>query len=194
MDNDKSYKILILGESQVGKTSILTRFIENKYINSLPPTLGIDYKIKKLKIHNKTIKLQIWDTAGQERFRSITESFYKSSNGIFLVFDITNKKSFQKIKIWLENIFQKSNENIVIVLLANKSDLKFCDGFDFVTDEEIEAICYEFGIKFFFVSAKSGENIYEVFFFLAVECCKVEVRELESFCVERKEGKKRKCC
>lgn len=168
MNIEKSFKILILGETKVGKTSLITRFTENIFLPSPPPTLGIDYKIKKIKILNSQIKLQIWDTAGQERFRSITQIFYKNSNEILLLFDISNKKSFLKIKNWIENIYQKSDEKIVIILVANKIDLKNDKNFgfmEFVKEEEIDKICEEFGIKCFFVSAKSGFNVYEVFFF-----------------------------
>ena len=95
--NELIFKILILGESRVGKSSILNQFTENVFTENIPPTLGIDYKIQKVKVGDIYVKLQIWDTAGQERFRSITEGFYKGCNGVLLVFDLSDLESFKRI-------------------------------------------------------------------------------------------------
>ena len=115
-------KVLILGESKVGKSSLLLRFTENKFMETIGPTLGIDYKIKQMISGNYTVNMQLWDTAGQERFKSITESYYYGAQGMALVFDIEDKNSFLKIGKWIENIDSKMREddrrNMTVVLVG----------------------------------------------------------------------------
>ena len=115
-------KILILGESKVGKSSLLLRFTENKFMETIGPTLGIDYKIKQLNSGKYTVNLQLWDTAGQERFKSITESYYHGAQGMALVFDIEDRDSFMKIGKWIENIDskmrQEDRENMTVILVG----------------------------------------------------------------------------
>lgn len=114
---------MILGNSQVGKSSIMNQFIDKTFNETIPPTLGIDYKLYTMDSEGVEIKLQIWDTAGQERFRSITENFYKGAQGIILVFDLTDQESFSSIRNWLKNIYDKAGRNVVVCLLGNKQDL-----------------------------------------------------------------------
>ena len=194
--NELTCKILVLGESKVGKSSILNQFTENQFSENLPPTLGIDYKIKKIQIDKISVKLQIWDTAGQERFRSITESFYKGCHGVLLVFDLTDRDTFKKIKIWIESIHLKAGEDVVIILVGNKCDLKNCEGVEFVKENEILDFCEKFDLKFFEVSAKENIFIYESFEFLAR---KIKERFLfkqkeEGFGLGEGEKKKKGCC
>ena len=118
-------KILILGESKVGKSSLLLRFTENKFMETIGPTLGIDYKIKQLNSGKYTVNLQLWDTAGQERFKSITESYYHGAQGMALVFDIEDRDSFMKIGKWIENIDSKMRQEdreTMTVILVGKFD------------------------------------------------------------------------
>ena len=127
-------KILMLGDSRVGKSSIVIRFVEDYFTLNTISTLGkdqmdfvkllgFDYKKKVMKIDNEPIALQIWDTAGQERFRSITQTYYRGAHGMFLVFDLTDKSSFDNIKTWLSQIKNASEEGVPIILLGNKKDL-----------------------------------------------------------------------
>ena len=160
-------KVLILGESKVGKSSILNRFTEKHFTENLPPTLGIDYKIKKLIIDKTEVKLQIWDTAGQERFRSITESFYKGCNAVILVFDLTDRDSFEKTKSWLMSIYEKAGKEVFICLVGNKYDLKGSNGVELVNEVEINGLAEAHGIVYFPASAKQDYNIEEVFRFVA---------------------------
>lgn len=164
-----SCKILILGESKVGKSSILNQFTEKVFTENLPPTLGIDYKIMKLNIDDTEVKLQIWDTAGQERFRSITESFYRGCHGVLLAFDLTDRDTFEKVKAWIISIHEKAGKNVVICIVGNKLDLKGSDGVDMIPTHEIEALAEAHDIKHFLVSAKENINIYSSFHYLAKE-------------------------
>ena len=105
---DLNYKLLFLGESNVGKTSLLLRYADDVFENSLP-TVGIDVKYKYLTYDNKKIRLDIWDTAGQERFRGIAQNYFRGANGIIFVFDITNKESFNKLRVWLSDVKPKKS-------------------------------------------------------------------------------------
>ena len=118
-------KILMLGESGVGKSSILLRFTENKFSNDFVTTLGVEYKQKVLNVENKNILVQVWDTAGQERFRTITPVYYRSVNGVVVTYDITDKESFNSINYWMKNMEESADiKNLDIVLVGNKNDLK----------------------------------------------------------------------
>ncbi len=161
--NDLTCKVLILGESKVGKSSILNRFTEKHFTENLPPTLGIDYKITKVIIDKTEVKLQIWDTAGQERFRSITESFYKGCQAVLLVFDLTDRDTFEKTKSWLMSIYEKAGKDVMIVLVGNKYDLKENKGVEFVPEFEISALAEAHSIAYFLASAKEDYNIQEIF-------------------------------
>ena len=160
-------KVLILGESKVGKSSILNRFTEGGYSENLPPTLGIDYKIVRHKVQGQEVKLQIWDTAGQERFRSITESFYKGCNAVLLVFDLSDRESFVKVKTWLGNIHEKAGSGVLVVLLGNKCDLRTRKDVELVTQPEIDALVSEMQIKYYATSAKEDINVTEAFGYAA---------------------------
>ena len=164
---DASCKILILGESKVGKSSILNRFTEKTYAETLPPTLGIDYKITKMNVSGFDLKMQIWDTAGQERFRSITESFYKGCQAVLLVFDLSDRETFNKIKNWLANINEKAGTGVLIVLLGNKCDLVSKSEIELVNQEEIDCLVNALNIKYFATSAKEDINIHEAFYYIA---------------------------
>ena len=171
-------KILILGNSQVGKSSILNQYTEGSFSESMPPTLGIDYKISQVNVGTETIKLQIWDTAGQEKFKSITENFYKGAQGIILVFDLTDRDSFANIRVWLKNIFEKAGPNVVICLVGNKMDLFELYSKDptkqakCVSQDEVDQLLNEHSFHYLKTSAKKNVNIKEAFNYLASELLK----------------------
>ncbi len=155
------YKILILGNSSVGKTSFLVRFCDEKFDPETLTTVGVDYKKKFIKRNEKKIKLQICDTAGQERFRAIARNLYKNADGIVLMYDISNKKSFQDIKDWLNSIKDNIDFNkIGIVIVGNKIDLEE----ERVVDQEMrENLEEKEKIKVLEASAKSNINVNNVF-------------------------------
>lgn len=163
-------KLLIIGESNVGKTSILQRFIENKFETSFSTTIGIDFRSKTIQVDDKEIELQIWDTAGQERFFSITRSYYRGSDGIFLTFDLSSEGSFNSLSKWIGEIKDKVDEKVPIFLLGNKKDL--LDGTEqeinqLKTITKIKEISEELKVSWYATSAKSGENIEEIFMDMA---------------------------
>jgi len=155
---DLHYKLLFLGESSVGKTSLLLRYIDDLFENSIP-TVGIDVKYKYLTYDNKKIRLDIWDTAGQERFRGIAQNYFRGAHGIIFVFDITNKDSFNKLKTWISDAKQKINPGTVMVVAENKVDL---EERRVVSKEIIEEFRDKNDIDIFSTSAKTGEGVGEI--------------------------------
>lgn len=161
---DLLFKLLLIGDSGVGKTCILFRFSDESFNKSFISTIGIDFKIKTVDLHGKKIKLQIWDTAGQERFHTITTSYYRGAMGIMLVYDITQPKTFDNIAKWLRNIDEHANEDVEKMILGNKCDM---EDKRMVSKERGEAIAREHGIPFLETSAKDGINIEKAFLDLA---------------------------
>ena len=164
-------KILTIGESGVGKTCILLRYTDNKFIKNHLTTIGIDYKTKDVNINGKMIKLKIWDTAGQERFRNITQQYYKGADGIVLVFDLTDRNSFEKVREWMKQIQSYTQKDaIAIVLLGNKCDAEN----KAVSIKEAQEIADEFNLKFYETSAMNNINIEESFKQLSTEIMKIK--------------------
>ena len=163
-DTIHCFKILTIGESGVGKTCILRRFVENKFLKNHLATIGIDFKTKNIEIDGTPIKLKIWDTAGQERFRNITNQYYKGADGIILVFDVTDQKSFEKIKEWMSQIKANTQaDQIGRVLLGNKCDIEPRT----ISKNDGEELGKELGIEYYETSAMKGDGIAQAFEFLA---------------------------
>ena len=160
-----TFKILTLGESGVGKTCILSRFVENKFSKNLLLTIGIDFKIKTINLKGNKIKLKIWDTSGQERFRNMTNQYYKGADGIVLVYDLTNRKTMEKIKDWMNQIqLNTTLSEVSLVLVGNKNDLNRV-----ISNEESTNLSQELGIKSFETSALTGDGINDIFQYLTME-------------------------
>jgi Ras-related protein Rab-1A len=169
-DDDKKYdyifKLILIGSSGVGKTSILQRYIQKIFNDDYTCTIGVDFFMKSMKIDDKLIKLQLWDTAGTEKFKSITTGYYRGANAAFIVFDLTSRKSFESVSEWIENYYKYSNPDYErhVILIGNKSDLK---NERIITEDEIDDFVKLNKIKYFETSAKNGENIDESFLFIA---------------------------
>jgi len=161
---DYLFKLLLIGDSGVGKTCVLFRFSEDAFNATFISTIGIDFKIRTIDLDGKKIKLQIWDTAGQERFRTITTAYYRGAMGIMLVYDITSEKSFDNIKNWIRNIEEHAAQDVEKMILGNKCDMN--DRRE-VTRERGEELAIEYGIKFMETSAKASINVEEAFYTLA---------------------------
>lgn len=161
---DLLFKLLLIGDSGVGKTCVLFRFSDDAFTTTFISTIGIDFKIKTVELRGKKIKLQIWDTAGQERFHTITTSYYRGAMGIMLIYDITNEKSFENIVKWLRNIDEHANEDVEKMILGNKCDMEDKRA---VSREQGESIAREHAIRFLETSAKLNININQAFFELA---------------------------
>ena len=158
-------KVITLGDSGVGKTNFIFRFIDDKFSLNYFSTYGIDAKFKNVKLDNGCeIKFKIFDTAGQERFKSISTNYIKKANGILLMYDITDKGSFENIGNWMETIKENSGNKMSLVLVATKSDL---NSERVISAEEGEKLAKEYGIKFFETSSKYNINITEVFYEIA---------------------------
>lgn len=153
--------IIMLGESHVGKTALVRRYHDDTFTSQHITTLGIDFITKEVhKSESETIIAKIWDTAGQEKFRTITKSFYKQANGILLVFDLTDRESFDKLHSWVSNINETAEEDVVKFLVGNKLDIAESRA---VNREEALKIASEYDMRYFETSAKYKINVHEVF-------------------------------
>jgi len=159
-EHDFFFKILLIGDSGVGKSCLLLRFADNSWTDTHISTIGVDFKIKTLEIDGKTVKLQIWDTAGQERFRTITSSYYRGAQGIILVYDCTDKESFNNVKQWIGEIERYACENVNKLLVGNKADLADERQVDTNVAKEFAE---SYGIPFIETSAKTSYNVEKCF-------------------------------
>eukprot|EP00388_Colpodella_angusta_P003467 GDKJ01012220.1.p1 GENE.GDKJ01012220.1~~GDKJ01012220.1.p1 ORF type:complete len:215 (+),score=55.80 GDKJ01012220.1:23-667(+) len=157
---DYLFKLLLIGDSGVGKSCLLLRFSDDNYSDSYISTIGVDFKIKTININNKTVKIQIWDTAGQERFRTITCAYYRGAHGIIVVYDVTDRESFLNVKNWMSEIDKHAAPTTLRLLVGNKVDLASKKQ---VTTEEGQALAEEFGIPFMETSAKCSTNVTDAF-------------------------------
>ena len=155
------YKVLLLGDSTVGKTCFLMKYTDKTFQDIHMATIGLDYRLRSMKLKSgKSIKLQIWDTAGQDRFRAITKNYYKGSHGIILIYDITNTQSFENVKTWVNQIREEASSNVIIYIAGNKVDMEDERKVD---RDDGEKLAEELGFPFVETSAKNGININETF-------------------------------
>ena len=170
-----SISLILIGDTQVGKTNFLTRYIDNKFNENLTMTIGFEKEVKVVKIDNKLYKLTIWDTAGQERFKSLPIKYYKNVDGVLLLYDVSDKKTFEDVNSWLNDVKQNSNRtkengepDISLFLIGNKIDIEKKE----VTREEGEQLAKSLGMKFFEISCKSNMNIHEIMARMIMDCYK----------------------
>ena len=195
---DQKIKIMVIGESLVGKTALITRYTNNSFSGTYLTTVGIDFQTKLLNINDKTIKVELWDTAGQERFRNIAKNYFQSSDGFLIVYDITSKSSFEKLSFWNEQVNLNAPENTKYIIVGNKKDLEEKRE---VKIEEGENFAKENKVKFYETSAKDGSNVNEVFELLAKEIVadseKLQVKNKRSSQILKKKNtvaEKKSCC
>ena len=157
---EQTYKILLLGDSSVGKTCFIKRYIDGTFQDAYLSTIGFDYKNKTVTLKSgKKVKIQIWDTAGQERFRTLVKSYYKGAHGVVLIYDVTSKSTFDGIKKWISQIKDEASSKIRIVLIANKID----SDERVVKTEEGEQLANSYNLDLFEASAKDNINVTEAF-------------------------------
>ncbi|KAI8636822.1 GTP-binding protein ypt1 [Parasitella parasitica] len=161
---DYLFKLLLIGDSGVGKSCLLLRFADDTYTESYISTIGVDFKIRTIELEGKTVKLQIWDTAGQERFRTITSSYYRGAHGIIVVYDVTDKDSFDNVKQWLQEIDRYAAEGVNKLLVGNKSDLV---DKKMVDSEEAKDFAEQINISLLETSAKDATNVEQAFLTMA---------------------------
>ena len=192
-DFDIKLKIMVLGESMVGKTSLITRYTNDKFGGRYLCTVGIDFQKKKIEKNGKRVLLQIWDTAGQERFRNVTKNYFQASQGFVLAYDINNKESFEKVQYWVEEIKSNAEEKIKCILIGTKCDLDKRE----VSEEEGQNLGQKYGYKFLETSAKENININETFETLVSEIMdnfKENGRQSLTLSTNKLGKKKKKCC
>ena len=199
------FKIIIIGDLASGKTNILAKYLTNTFKPNSTPTIGVEMKVKDFKIKEDLVKAQFWDTAGQEKYDSLTTSYYKGAKGALIVYDITQKSSFDKIESLLKKLRDNSNKNVSVILVGNKCDLE--DNRE-VLKEDGEELAKKLKIKFMEVSAKTGENLDKLFQNLIDEVYEKYNKEFKSFAsiefmddnkninlnTNNNPGKKKKCC
>ena len=196
---DLKFKMIVLGESRVGKTSLIKRYTKDQFGGVYLTTVGIDFQDKTIEIEDKKVKLQVWDTAGQERFRNVAKNYFQSSNGFLLVFDITDKESFQKLNdFWMDQLNMHAPKKAKSVLVGNKSDLA---GQRQVSIEDAEEFAKNNNLKYYEVSAKEGTKVVELFFYLANEIYQSHTYEENNYnkniTLKKEKSKKKdkkKCC
>jgi len=158
-DYDHLFKLLIIGDSGVGKSSLLVRFADNHFSGNYITTIGVDFKIRTIEINGERVKLQIWDTAGQERFRTITSTYYRGTHGVIVVYDVTSGESFANVKRWLHEIDQNCDV-VNRILVGNKND---DPDRKVVLTEDARRFADQMGIQLFETSAKDNINVEEMF-------------------------------
>ena len=192
-------KIMLLGDSTVGKTSILRRYCKNEFSNKYATTIGIDFQFKNMIKFDKRIRLQIWDTAGQERYKVVAKNYFNSSDGFVILYDITNKESFQNVTSWISQINDIASKAVKFILFGNKNDLEEAR---IVKKNEGENMAKKYSMLFYETSAKTGENINEGFDFLVNEILKEDGRlsklskksDAVDLTSSKKGNNKRGCC
>jgi small GTP-binding protein len=160
MSTGATFKFIVIGSSGVGKTAILKRLVDNTFVEESQSTIGVEFLMTAIQVDGVTIKLQIWDTAGQERFRSIAKAYFRSAIGVMLVFDLADRKSFEDLNQWLNDVHTLCDPNAVVTLIGNKSDLTDARS---VTATEAESFAQLHKLTYLETSARGGNNIQLAF-------------------------------
>lgn len=157
-----SYKVVIVGKSSVGKSSIMLKFTDDRFTENYLTTIGVDFKFRSFKLKEEPFKLQIWDTAGQEKYQTITKTFYKGADAVIVVFDITNRNSFEEMaNVWLTEVKSNCYGDVEVAIVGNKSDIENKREVSF---QEANELAMSNNCTYYETSAKNGGNIEKVFF------------------------------
>lgn len=173
-DYDYLFKLVLIGDSGVGKSCLLLRFADDSFTDSYISTIGVDFRFRTVNIDMKTVKLQIWDTAGQERFRTITSAYYRGAHGIIMVYDVTNYESFEHVEEWLNEVNRHASESTLKLLVGNKADLADDKK---VRSEDAKKFADTLGISFLETSAKNATNVEAAFLTMAKQL--IQAKELQ---------------
>eukprot|EP01115_Flamella_aegyptia_P004505 TRINITY_DN194_c0_g1_i2.p1 TRINITY_DN194_c0_g1~~TRINITY_DN194_c0_g1_i2.p1 ORF type:complete len:201 (-),score=32.16 TRINITY_DN194_c0_g1_i2:36-638(-) len=176
MGDEIELKLLIIGDADVGKSSLLLRYVDDTFQESFI-TLGVDFKQKKVQVSGKTVNLIIWDTAGQERFRTITSSFFRGADGVIITYDVTNKATYENVPNWLQEIDHYTEDTVYKVIVGNKKDNENERAVDFTTAKEY---ALDLGLDIYETSAKTGEGVNDMFINIATKMYKQSSNEVSS--------------
>ena len=191
-DEPPLYKILLLGDSTVGKTCFLLRYTDDTFLDLHMATIGLDYRLKTMVLDDqKIVKVQLWDTAGQDKFRAITRNYYKGARGIILIYDITNIKSYDNIKKWINEIKEEISEKVTIILIGNKIDNEKERK---ISKEQGEQLAKDYNVPFFETSAKTGQGINESVLFLIKKIMDTDPEMKNRGKKLKNKNKSKKCC
>ncbi|XP_014204437.1 ras-related protein Rab-35 [Copidosoma floridanum] len=200
-DYDHLFKLLIIGDSGVGKSSLLLRFADNTFNGNYITTIGVDFKIRTVDVDGEKVKLQIWDTAGQERFRTITSTYYRGTHGVIVVYDVTSGDSFANVKRWLHEIEHNCDVVVNRILVGNKND---APNQKVVLTEDAQRFANQMGIKLFETSAKDNTNVEEMFMAITREVLRTKKESKERQAIKTgetvnlrkstKQHKHKRCC
>ena len=201
------FKVVLVGDSSVGKTNIMSKYLKNEFHDDSKATVGVEFGSKQFTVEGHTIKAQIWDTAGQERYKAITSAYYKGAKGAFVVYDITRKQSFDSVDRWINELRATADKKLSIIIIGNKSDLEDQRQ---VTKEQGEEKAKNNEVAFMETSARSGENLEKAFEQMMNEVYKKCHEEMlsednvdivggtEDISLDKtkpkNDGKKKKCC
>lgn len=190
-DYDHLFKLVLIGDSGVGKSCLLLRFADGAFTESYISTIGVDFRFRTVKIEDQTVKLQIWDTAGQERFRTITSAYYRGADGIIMVYDVTNRDSFMHVRDWLAEVNNYApDDTCQKLLIGNKSDRKD----KVVSTKEGKELASELGMPFLETSALTADNVEQAFLRVGADLIKLKEeaeKQAEQDSINLSGGKKR---
>ena len=196
-------KVILIGDSSVGKTNIMSKYLKNQFNENSKATVGVEFGSKLFKLNGHNIKAQIWDTAGQEKYKAITGAYYKGSKGAFVVYDITRKETFESVDKWINDLKSSGDPKLIIIIIGNKCDLEEKRE---ILKEQGEEKAKSFGCAFLETSALSGDNIDKGFEMMISEIFKKygndsneddelgSVEKGEDIKLDKKENQKKSCC
>jgi small GTP-binding protein len=190
VDSSSQIKIMILGNQAVGKSSIMLRYTDDVFHYNMMGTAGVDFKKKMVKIGNEEIKVMIYDTAGHDRFRQITKNLYKGSQGIMLVYDVSDKKTFESVSYWMDHIKNNADVGVEIILVGNKIDITNRE----VSTEDGIGLANKFKVPIVETSALNGFNVENAFLTLIQNICEKDIKKIMLTDNEKKPKTKTRCC